>query len=315
MPPKGHAILSASSSDRWLHCPPSARLCETYEDKGSDYAAEGTDAHELCEYKLKRALGMNAADPTENLSWYNEEMEECANGYASYILEQVEAAKETCSDPKVLIEQRVDFSRWVEEGFGTADCIIIADGTLRICDYKHGLGVLVSAEDTNKCSMLFIRDEDIKVAFATVLNKLIYGHNLVLKPYLQASKHNSNDANILRIQQLESLLEQNAEQRETLHKLMGQGYIDQILYTQENNALLSQADGYRQDIEVLNQFMSGSSTRIYETERLLHFCEHEDMLKEYDENLFEIFVDHIEVYSRNEIGFVMKCGLTLKEMI
>ena len=54
MPPKGHAILSASSSDRWLHCPPSARLCETYEDKGSDYAAEGTDAHELCEYKLKK---------------------------------------------------------------------------------------------------------------------------------------------------------------------------------------------------------------------------------------------------------------------
>ena len=62
MPPKGHAILSASSSDRWLHCPPSARLCETYEDKGSDYAAEGTDAHELCEYKLKRALGMDASD-------------------------------------------------------------------------------------------------------------------------------------------------------------------------------------------------------------------------------------------------------------
>ena len=147
MPPKGHAILSASSSDRWLHCPPSARLCETYEDKGSDYAAEGTDAHELCEYKLKRALGMDASDPTENLTWYNEEMEDCANGYAAYILEMVEAAKESCADPKVLIEQRVDFSRWVEQGFGTADCIIIADGTLRICDYKHGLGVLVDATD------------------------------------------------------------------------------------------------------------------------------------------------------------------------
>ena len=147
MPPKGHAILSASSSDRWLHCPPSARLCETYEDKGSDYAAEGTDAHELCEYKLKRALGMDANDPTENLIWYNEEMEDCANGYATYILEMVEAAKESCTDPKVLIEQRVDFSRWVEQGFGTADCIIIADGTLRICDYKHGLGVLVDATD------------------------------------------------------------------------------------------------------------------------------------------------------------------------
>ena len=147
MPPKGHAILSASSSDRWLHCPPSARLCETYEDKGSDYAAEGTDAHELCEYKLKRALGMDASDPTENLTWYNEEMEDCANSYAAYILEMVEAAEESCADPKVLIEQRVDFSRWVEQGFGTADCIIIADGTLRICDYKHGLGVLVDATD------------------------------------------------------------------------------------------------------------------------------------------------------------------------
>lgn len=74
-------------------------------------------------------------------------MEDCATGYAAYILEQVEAAKQTCADPVVLIEQRVDFTRWVEQGFGTVDCIVIADGTLRICDYKHGLGILVSAED------------------------------------------------------------------------------------------------------------------------------------------------------------------------
>ena len=147
MPPKGHAVLSASSSERWLHCPPSARLCESYEDKGSDYAAEGTDAHELCEYKLRKVLGIEAKDPTENLTWFNEEMSDCANGYAAYVLEQVEAAKQTCADPVVLIEQRVDFSRWVESGYGTADCIIIADGTLQIIDYKHGLGVLVSAEE------------------------------------------------------------------------------------------------------------------------------------------------------------------------
>lgn len=147
MPAKGHAILSASSSDRWLHCPPSARLCESYDDKGSDYAAEGTDAHALCEYKLRQALGTEATDPTENLTWFNEEMSDCATGYATYVLEQVEAAKQTCADPVVLIEQRVDFSRWVEGGFGTADCIIIADGTLQIIDYKHGLGVLVSGKE------------------------------------------------------------------------------------------------------------------------------------------------------------------------
>lgn len=122
MAAKAHAILSASSSDRWLHCPPSARLCETYEDKGSDYAAEGTDAHALGEFKIKSALGLPAEDPTKSLKWYSEEMEDCASGYAEYVLEQVEAAKETCSDPVVLIEQRVDFSRWVEQGFGTADC-------------------------------------------------------------------------------------------------------------------------------------------------------------------------------------------------
>ena len=142
-----HALLSASSADRWLHCPPSARLSESYEDKGSDYAAEGTDAHSLCEYKLKMALGMKADDPTESLSWFNQEMNDHATGYAAYVLEQVEAAKESCSDPVVLIEQRVDFSRWVKQGFGTADCIIIADGTLQIIDFKYGLGVLVSAEE------------------------------------------------------------------------------------------------------------------------------------------------------------------------
>ncbi len=140
-----HAVLSASSSERWLNCPPSARLCEAYEDKDSDYAAEGTDAHTLCEFRLKRALGIPVDDPIENLSWYNEEMEECAQGYAAYVVELLETAKQTCTDPVVMIEQRVNFSRWVKEGFGTADCIVIADGIMNICDYKHGKGVEVSA--------------------------------------------------------------------------------------------------------------------------------------------------------------------------
>jgi len=140
-----HAVLSASSSERWLNCPPSARLCESYEDKGSDYAAEGTDAHALCEFRLKQALGMPTEDPIENLSWYNEEMEDCAAGYTAYVMELLTVASQTCPDPVVLIEQRVDFTRWVPDGFGTADCILIADGVLNIVDYKHGKGVEVSA--------------------------------------------------------------------------------------------------------------------------------------------------------------------------
>ncbi len=146
--PDSHATLSASASHRWLMCPPSVRLSEQFpDDGGSEFAAEGTEAHELCEYKLKSALGMPAEDPVPHLKRYCEEMEDCASGYAVYVLSLVEEAKQTCRDPKVLIEQRVDFSEWVPEGFGTADCIIVADGTLRIVDYKHGLGVLVEAEN------------------------------------------------------------------------------------------------------------------------------------------------------------------------
>lgn len=142
-----HALLSASSAHRWLNCPPSAKLSATYQDTSSEFARQRTDAHSLCEYHLRKALGMSAENPTENLTFYDHEMEECAQGYAAYVMEQVEKAKQTCSDPVVLIEQRLDFSRYVEEGFGTGDCVIISDGTLSVVDYKHGVGVLVSAED------------------------------------------------------------------------------------------------------------------------------------------------------------------------
>ena len=84
-----HALLSASSSHRWLNCPPSARLCEDIGDQGSEYAAEGTDAHALCEFKLKTALGMKVQDPTSRLRYYSEEMDDCASGYTSFILELV----------------------------------------------------------------------------------------------------------------------------------------------------------------------------------------------------------------------------------
>lgn len=91
--PTNHAILSASSSHRWLECPPSAKLCAELPDTSSEYAQEGTDAHSLCEHRLKALLGRETTDPTENLTYYNEEMERCAVEYATYAYEQVEKAK------------------------------------------------------------------------------------------------------------------------------------------------------------------------------------------------------------------------------
>lgn len=151
-----HAYLSASASERWLKCPPSAKLCAQEEDRGSPYAQQGTDAHELCQYLVEKALGRPCRDPTENLAWYDGEMQEAAEGYCSFVMEQVSEAKKTCPDPLICVEQTLDFSKWVEHGFGTGDCVIIADGLLHIIDFKYGLGVLVEATDNSqlKCYAL-----------------------------------------------------------------------------------------------------------------------------------------------------------------
>lgn len=170
-------------------------------------------------------------------------------------------------------------------------------------------------KDKSTCHMKYVRDDDIKAAFVTMLNKLIYGHRLILAPYLKALENSSGDEAIQRIQHLELLLDQNSEQRETLTKLMVQGYIDQILYNQETNALLLQAETYRSDIEAITICMTGDSAKVTETNLLLHFVSHADMLTNYSEELFESYADHIEISGRNEIRFVMKCGLTFTERI
>ena len=145
-----HAYLSASASHRWLACPPSAKLCAQEEDRGSPYAQQGTDAHELCQYLVERALGYRVRDPTEDLTWYDAEMQEAAEGYCSFVMEQVAEAKKFCPDPLVCIEQTLDFSKWVEHGFGTGDCVIVADDLLHIVDFKYGVGVLVEATDNSQ---------------------------------------------------------------------------------------------------------------------------------------------------------------------
>lgn len=140
-----HAVLSASGSHRWLNCTPSARLELEFENTGSESAREGTAAHALCEHKLKRALHMRSRRPVSDYD--SDEMEECTDAYAEFVMEQYEAAKQVCEDPVILIEQRLDFSCYVPDGFGTGDCLIISDDRLHIIDFKYGMGVLVETED------------------------------------------------------------------------------------------------------------------------------------------------------------------------
>ena len=141
-----HAFLAASASERWLHCPPSAKLCAQEDDQGSEYARQGSDAHALCEHLLLRALGRETRDPTEDLTYYDAEMQEAAEAYAAFVIEQVAEAKTVCRDPLIFVEQTVDFSKWVQHGFGTADALIVADDTLYVTDMKYGVGCLVTAD-------------------------------------------------------------------------------------------------------------------------------------------------------------------------
>ena len=141
----GHAILSASGAHRWMNCTPSARLEIEFDDISGAAAAEGTAAHALCEHKLRRALKMRSKKPVSKYD--SDEMDAYTDGYVEFVLEIIEQAKQSCKDPLVLIEQRLDFSRYVPNGFGTGDCVIIADGELHIIDFKYGQGVLVKAED------------------------------------------------------------------------------------------------------------------------------------------------------------------------
>ena len=170
-----HALLSASSSHRWLHCTGAPRLEATFPDTTSEYAKEGTLAHELCELKLKKyttAMAKGTYTRAYNKIKKNElwapEMDETTDVYLEYIKSIMLSYKVA---PVVVIEKRVDFSQYVPEGFGTADCIILAGDTLHIVDYKHGKGVVVDA-DHNPQMMLYalgaMHDYSLLYKFSTI---------------------------------------------------------------------------------------------------------------------------------------------------
>ena len=152
MPPNDHALLSASSSHRWLHCNPSARLEREFADRETIAAAEGTAAHALAEHKLKRKLKLRSERPVSPFD--TDEMEVCTDDYADFVMEQVTKERRRDPDTQVFIEQRLDFSCYVPEGFGTGDCLIVSRGRLHIIDLKYGQGLLVDSEE-NPQMMLY----------------------------------------------------------------------------------------------------------------------------------------------------------------
>lgn len=155
-----HALLSAGGAHRWLECTPSAKLESKFPNKSSGYAEEGTAAHALAELVTRYWLGMLADDKNENERIYESKLEEfkknkkyytasmleCATAYARLIYDKLTKVRQICEDPVIALESRDDFSKYVPKGFGTADCIIVADGAIEIIDFKYGKGHKVEAE-------------------------------------------------------------------------------------------------------------------------------------------------------------------------
>jgi hypothetical protein len=151
-----HALLSASSSKRWLTCTPSARLEATLPEQkrqiGSfDFSQEGTMAHSLAEVKLRHHFGQIDYEEYEReieiikaTPYFNEDFEANVDNYVLYVRSQIGEGDIP------LFEQRVDFSDWVPDGFGTADVVILSKHSIRVIDLKFGKGVPVSAQDNTQ---------------------------------------------------------------------------------------------------------------------------------------------------------------------
>ena len=150
-----HALLGASSSHRWLHCTPCARLEAAVPDSGSSFAREGSLAHAMGARTLKRMLGLPHDGEDEEIAglwdeFHTPEMDAHVEGYAGFVATRYADARKRAGDtgrllPDILIEQCLDYSPWVPEGFGTGDAVIAGEGVLEIIDLKYGKGVPVSA--------------------------------------------------------------------------------------------------------------------------------------------------------------------------
>ena len=146
-----HAKLSASGSEKWMTCTPSARMEEQFEDEGSEFAREGTFAHAVFEQEMLHYQGRPVDPlPVELFHFDSPALRDYVRESVDYCKDRIKDAYARCKDPVIYVERKLDFSRWVTEGFGTGDLVIITDDLVEVMDLKYGKGIYVDAKDNSQ---------------------------------------------------------------------------------------------------------------------------------------------------------------------
>lgn len=170
-------------------------------------------------------------------------------------------------------------------------------------------------QDIKKCSMKYIPESSLEYAFVTMMNKLIFGNQTVLKPLLRSLREVNADDSLENIGELEKKREENAEQQKVLVGLMTKGYLEPAVYNKSNNELLREAERIQRQKESISRLMNCDDRNLTEVSELLQYTTKAAKLKGFDGELFARFVERVHVYSRTEIGFELKCRITLKERL
>ena len=170
-------------------------------------------------------------------------------------------------------------------------------------------------ENKKECSMLYISDESIKLAFLTMMNKLTYGHQVILKPLLRTLRGMDDKDRLLRIQELDICIEGNTDRKQILTSLMATGVLEPNVFNKENAALVMEEQRLRAEKEKLVNFVGGDKTRIKELQKLMAFTSKGMMLTAFEDETFLAYVESITVESRTKIVFHLKCGLNLTERL
>ena len=170
-------------------------------------------------------------------------------------------------------------------------------------------------KNIKECSMEYITDDAVKKAFVTMMSKLVFGHQVILKPLLKSLQSMNDKDKFSEIQEIESRIEKNTEQRQVLTSLMASKYLEPVLFNKGNNRLTTEMEMLRKEKDNLTRSIGGDRTKAEELQKLIRFTAKGEMLTQFDDEVFLTYVEKITVLSSADIIFELKCGLQIKERL